>query len=196
MGLIRTVFIGSTLAARRLTGFADAQNTTLPEHCDGTIKQVADGGVFNSTGTGKIEFALQDDQNPLEPWYMTQALRDVPLNERGTRGTQAQTIFISVPESFVGSEQANRTQVCAYRMVGLNATASDDGSCKEMLSDECLEAIDAAPAMLADKDDCPSLEVRDACGHIFYLATCTSLHYTWLFKSQMLTGNFSCSSPI
>lgn len=135
------------------------------------IRRVANNGSFNSTGSAEFQLAMENDQDPLQPWYLTEALRDVPLNDNGTRGTQALTIFLSVPESFVGSEQGNNTKFCTYRMVGQNATAADDGSCDKILSTECLKAIDDIPAMKDNDDDCPRPDIRDACGHVFTLSS-------------------------
>ncbi|KAJ4144311.1 hypothetical protein LMH87_003201 [Akanthomyces muscarius] len=176
MRLIRQVAVAGTLAAQ-LVRLAYAQNSSLPEHCDLTIQQAAAGGFFNSTGTGEIQFARQDSQHPLEPWYMTQTLH-VTRDEKDAWRTQSLTVFLSVPESFVGSDEANNTNVCAYRMRGLNATAHDDGSCDELLSDDCLDAIDDLPAMPDSDGNCPSVNVQDACGQGFFLSTARPFNFS------------------
>lgn len=177
MGFIWQVAVAGTLVTQHLVRLAHAQNSSLPEHCDLSVRRAAEDGLFNSTGTGEIDFARKDTLHPLEPWYLTQALRDVDFYADGRAlRTQALTVFLSVPRSFVSSEQANNTNVCAYRMMGLNATANDDGSCDKLLSDDCLKAIDDLPGKVDDDDDCPSVDVRDACGQVFFLSTCEFLH--------------------
>jgi hypothetical protein len=57
------------------------------------------------------------------------------------------SLWLSVPESLVGTKKGNETNVCAYMMRGKNATATNAtesrDSCEGIISDECFDEYEA-----------------------------------------------------
>ncbi|KAG7148394.1 hypothetical protein HYQ46_002744 [Verticillium longisporum] len=75
-------------------------------------------------------------------------------------------VFLSVPQSFVGTETGNATRVCGYTMPGQNATsvgdASSEDSCSGVLSEERIEEALKTPMPPSD-GSCPELDLGDKC---------------------------------
>ena len=133
--------------------------------------------VFNATGTVKFTF----EPIGIEPqtWYLTASLRDRRFIGATYPGSQSLSMHLSVPEAIVGSRQGNATRICPYRLSALNATREDGeppGSCKGILSEQCLDALKAIQS--PGDMDCPTAGLDHACSTSFVQSKCKSfLHY-------------------
>lgn len=127
-----------------------AQNNTdeqdpNSEHCSRLILEYEAGNsTLNATGTESFRLPREDDD-----WYVSTSLEflqsyateEVVYRNMVTR----QNFFLSVPESYAGSVDANGMDMCFYRMQKMNATQSGDGhSCNGVLSQDCIDALERA----------------------------------------------------
>ncbi|KAF5660895.1 hypothetical protein FHETE_8746 [Fusarium heterosporum] len=153
----------------------------LLEHSLGleSIRNIGkDDWLYNSTGTIPIQLTGQND-----PWQITVTVKDVrgPVLWHGDRrSSQELSIYLSVPESLVGSSKGNETFVCAYVMRGLNETATNstiaDDSCNGILSDDCIEEFKDAP--VPDGGRCPEVTTSEECGQRFILKQQNPLNFS------------------
>jgi hypothetical protein len=156
---------------------ASAQNPSNSslEGCPPQVQQVANGELpVNSTGS--TAFSL----GALDPWHLSLILSDHRAeNAKYGRWETLQelAVYLSVPESIVGTDEGNNTRFCAYVASGLNeasdAEPGEDGSqsCNGVLSDECLRALRSARG--PEEDGCPLLNVPNECNAAFSISTCT-----------------------
>ncbi|KAJ3460123.1 hypothetical protein MRS44_010990 [Fusarium solani] len=150
--------------------------------CPASVRKINDGNVtFNATGDTSVTFVGKN------PWHLSLTIED-SRRENTRYGSEWNTlqdlgVFLSVPESFIGTRDGNRTQVCTYRMEGQNAT-SDAGdnsaklSCNGILSEDCQKAL---RSVSAPKDgECPSApsNVAEACGESINIWTSVPLNFS------------------
>ncbi|RSM04811.1 hypothetical protein CDV31_009902 [Fusarium ambrosium] len=150
--------------------------------CPASIKKINDGNVtFNATGDTSVTFVNKD------PWHLSLTIED-SRRENTRYGSEWNTlqelgVFLSVPESFIGTRDGNRTQVCTYRMEGQNATSEAEDSsarlsCNGILSEDCQKAL---RSVSAPKDgECPSApsNVAEACGESINIWTSVPLNFS------------------
>ncbi|KAH7251513.1 hypothetical protein BKA59DRAFT_472172 [Fusarium tricinctum] len=153
------------IATLCLAGHVSAQINSSYRDCPFAIRNIAtENWPYNSTGTLPIEIQGQDD-----PWQISVAVTDrrapdLWFDDR--RSDQETNTYLSVPGSFIGSSEGNKTFVCLYMMPGVNETATNatvaDGSCNGILSDECIEEFNEAPT--SDGQKCPTVSASEKCG--------------------------------
>ncbi|RSL58838.1 hypothetical protein CEP54_007571 [Fusarium duplospermum] len=172
------------LSQRFLLAAAASVYMVLPvqAQCPAPINKINDGNVtFNATGDTSITFVNKDS------WHLSLTIED-SRRENTRYGSEWNTlqdlgVFLGVPESFVGTRDGNRTQVCTYRMEGQNATsdAEDNSaklSCNGILSEDCQKAL---RSVSAPKDgECPSApsNVAEACGQSINIWTSVPLNFS------------------
>lgn len=148
----------------------DANNSTLPVGCGMHAQSIASGNAFyNSTGTTPFRLSGQDK------WHLSYGLIDERRENSwwgGKPTMQTLAVFLSVPESFIGSQRANNTEHCVYLMKGRNETSDaepGDGneSCSGILPEACIDAVRSAAA--PRDGDCPRIDVGGGCDGGFYL---------------------------
>lgn len=132
------------------------------DQCTRLIDDYDNGNsTLNATGVESFRFPQQDD------WYMSVTLEFMQARNTSTvrdlNSLARRNVFLSVPESFAGSLEANGTDLCFYGVLkGVNATASDDGhSCNGVLSQQCLDAMSNASHSTGSR--CPRIELPDEC---------------------------------
>ncbi|CRK38804.1 hypothetical protein BN1723_015403, partial [Verticillium longisporum] len=120
---------------------------------------------WNATGT----VAVPPLDNGDEDWFVSTTLTDIRSTNvyfDGWPTAQDLAVFLSVPQSFVGTETGNATRVCGYTMPGQNATsvgdASSEDSCSGVLSEERIEEALKTPMTPSD-GSCPELDLGDKC---------------------------------
>ncbi|KAI8675922.1 hypothetical protein NCS57_00494900 [Fusarium keratoplasticum] len=150
--------------------------------CPTSVRKINDGNVtFNATGDTSVTFVEKD------PWHLSLTIED-SRRENTRYGSEWNTlqdlgVFLSVPESFIGTRDGNRTQVCTYRMEGQNATSDVEDnsaklSCNGILSEDCQKAL---RSVSAPKDgECPSApsSVAEACGESINIWTSVPLNFS------------------
>ncbi|KAI8665615.1 hypothetical protein LRP88_03881 [Fusarium phalaenopsidis] len=150
--------------------------------CPASVRKINDGNVtFNATGDTSVTFVDKD------PWHLSLTIED-SRRENTRYGSEWDTlqdlgVFLSVPESFIGTRDGNRTQVCTYRMEGQNTTsdAEDNSaklSCNGILSEDCQRAL---RSVSAPKDgECPSApsSVAEACEESISIWTSIPLNFS------------------
>lgn len=153
-----------------------AQNSSTFAGCPTGTESLATGELgFNATKSAG--FTLQPE---LGEWYISLGLRDSRadnLHFGDARAGQWLEVMLSVPESFIGSQQGNDTEYCMYRFPARNETADEDeeaGSCKGVISDDCVEAMQKS--WMEDGNGCPSIDVREECGFNWEISTGTFPH--------------------
>ncbi|RSL69562.1 hypothetical protein CEP53_002190 [Fusarium sp. AF-6] len=172
------------LSQRFLLAAAASVYMMLPAtaQCPASINKINDGNVtFNATGDTSVTFFDKD------PWHISLTIED-SRREKTRYGSKWNTlqdlgVFLSVPESFIGTRDGNRTQVCTYRMEGQNATSDAENSsarlsCNGILSEDCQKAL---RSVSAPKDgECPSApsNVAEACGELINIWTSVSLNFS------------------
>ncbi|WYZ46000.1 hypothetical protein EsH8_IX_000225 [Colletotrichum jinshuiense] len=162
--IIRTLL---TLSYVRSLALAQTSNSSSLENCPRPIQNIGNGRTnFNSTGSRP--FRLTPDQE--NDWYLSYALTDVrgeTINIGSWVTMQDLSVYISVPQSLIGTRQGNNTMFCMYMMPGQNDTVTYSGddasrSCTGVLSDNCLRALRSTPPPA--EDDCPKVDISAACG--------------------------------
>ncbi|EEY23105.1 conserved hypothetical protein [Verticillium alfalfae VaMs.102] len=145
--------------------YATAQRNESLENCPLPIRHLADDRSWNATGT----IAIPPLENGDEDWFVSATLTDIRRANvyfDGWPTAQDLAVFLSVPQSFVGSETGNATRVCGYTMPGQNATATGDASsedsCSSVLPEECIEEALKTPMTPSDVP-CPELDLGDKC---------------------------------
>jgi hypothetical protein len=104
------------------------------------------------------------------------------------------SLWLSVPESLVGTKKGNETNVCAYMMRGKNATATNAtesrDSCEGIISDECFDEYEAfdRPMNEVQGGRCPQFRSGDRECEAF--ATWSS-EYSITLISHLLTNSKS-----
>lgn len=179
---------------------ATEPNQNLAHKClDNTTAGVADA-AFNATGT--VEFTFEPIGVEPQTWYLTAALSDKRFIGATYPGSQSLSMHLSVPEAIVGSRQGNATRICPYRLSVLNATREDGeppGSCKGILSEECLDALKAIQS--PGDDECPSAGLDHACSTSFVQSKgkiflhCMEREYSWLIICHSLQQSPIISPP-
>ncbi|UPL02995.1 hypothetical protein LCI18_013929 [Fusarium solani-melongenae] len=173
MNLMRCLLIAVTAAPI----LARNKNDTYDE-CREIIRHVAEDDIyFNSTGSTSFNFPGQKDL-----WHLSMAtffhLARNTSQVRDVSSTGDRVVFLSVPQSLIGSVRGNNTEVCYYQMDPVNATsnADDDESCNGILSEKCQEALLSAggPA----NGLCPRLNIDDDCGKAMRLWTTKPLNFS------------------
>lgn len=128
----------------------------------------ADSGVgppFNATGTVSfIETVFQNNHG--KPWYLSIALADKGSASPDSLEASTRRGYVSVPNEFVTSTEANTTFLCAYKWEEKNVTAASDGSCRGILSDTCIKYIESVQAG-ATFGKCPLLNNNPDCMNVF-----------------------------
>ncbi|KAH7376667.1 hypothetical protein B0T11DRAFT_324550 [Plectosphaerella cucumerina] len=147
---------------------AQGSSNSSTYNCPRALRSVAEGRAsFNSTGTAPLRLGYE------EQFYLTYALEDQRADNLwfGEDVTgQYLGVYLSVPESFIGTRHANNTRFCMYMMPGRNATSDDSeddpASCAGILSDECYDAmLNATLRAMPERDNCPPMEgLREHCG--------------------------------
>ncbi|RMJ14412.1 hypothetical protein CDV36_005913 [Fusarium kuroshium] len=172
------------LSQRFLLAVTASVSMVLPAtaQCPAPIEKINAGNVtFNATGDTSVAFINKD------PWHLSLTIED-SRRENTRYGSEWNTlqdlgVFLSVPESFIGTRDGNRTQVCTYRMEGQNATsdAEDNSaklSCNGILSEDCQNAL---RSVSAPKDgECPSApsNVAEACAESINIWTSVPLNFS------------------
>lgn len=167
MNLLRCLFV----AATAVPILAQSKNNTYDE-CREIIRLVTEDEIhFNSTGSTSFDFSGQKD-----PWHLSMAtffhLARNTSEVRDVSSTGDRVVFLSVPQSLIGSTRGNNTEVCYYQMDPVNATsnADNDGeSCNGILSEKCQEALRSAGGPINGL--CPRLDIDDDCGKAIRLWT-------------------------
>ncbi|GAB1319749.1 hypothetical protein MFIFM68171_09959 [Madurella fahalii] len=158
-----TILNGASLAA--------AQSSF--EDCPRPIQDIADDNTsFNSTGSASFSLGLGGDAEGGEDeqqggsWYLSYSLTDRRgdnINFGPWVTAQELNVFLSVPESLIGTRQGNDTRFCMYLMPGQNKTSGDgSGSCSGVLSDKCLQALRNTPPPTEER--CPQADIEEQCG--------------------------------
>ena len=135
-------FISSFFLVGQSQTLAQRNYTNLT--CPNPISEIRDSSFsswFNSTGTIPVQFNNQDDS-----WRISLSLTDMRAERLwfGPYSSMQQlSLWVSVPESLVGTEKGNRTNICAYTISGKNATATNStkpkDSCKAIISNKCFK---------------------------------------------------------
>ena len=149
-----------------LAGYTLAQSDSRNATCPISVRDIPGGfgSWFNSTGTITVQFDNQDD-----PWQISVSLTDKRAENLWYgkyRSAQWLSLWVSVPESLVGTEKGNGTNICVYMMRGKNGTATNatepKDSCDGIISDACFEVYESFDRPLQD-GECPSMRRSDDC---------------------------------
>lgn len=151
-----------TALALGLLPYASAQqsNISATENCNPTLRRLANNDTaLNATGSAAFRLGHDED------WYLSYSLTD-RRHENLFFGDEVTSqdlgVYLSVPASFIGSEQGNGTRFCMYMMPGRNRTSEEGGgSCAGVVSDECLEAMRSVPP--PEDGRCPRADIREQC---------------------------------
>lgn len=135
---------------------------------DNRGKIFAKTAYFNATGTTKFNVDKAVTKSD-EPWCYSVTLMD----ERGSTEGPFINRWLSVPKSFWQAEIASQSQrkVCMYTLQGFEkAMENDEGddTCKGVVKDECIKQYDELDSI---HDDCPTVDVKDDCGHTGIVST-------------------------
>lgn len=127
-----------------------------PELCTNTTYNLTgENFTFNSTGTVKVTF---NDTNGRDPgtWYLSTTIKETTRTGRKNATSKISPSFdnkellleqfLSVPESWVGSDGGNNTSICVYTGTGINKTVEETGSCDGVVDDKCLKTMNKTPA--------------------------------------------------
>lgn len=139
-------------------------NLTFSGNCttsgtNGTTKHM-DSLYFNVTGT--TNFTLPQLTGNDDPWYYHLIL-SAPTNDN-PRDKFIER-WLSVPESFLGSEVANRTLLCAYTIDGQDASLENkqgNDTCAGVISDKCKKSFDVV-ASDVESSGCPPVYTGKDC---------------------------------
>ncbi|KAL0934773.1 uncharacterized protein CTRU02_209364 [Colletotrichum truncatum] len=183
--LLALAYIGSQ-------SLGQSTNTTSLENCPSAIQNIGGGRTqFNSTGTRPFKLI----PNQEDDWYLSYTLTDL-RGENMKFGPwvtmQDLSVYLSVPQSFIGTQQGNNTDFCMYLMPGRNDTLTYSGddasrSCEGVLSDNCIRALRSTPPPA--EGDCPRADISAACG--FSTVVGRGLH----LPTFLILGAPSTTSP-
>lgn len=185
---LSALWVASALAIATTPVSAQASGNSSLQSCGNAAQNIFDGtAAYNATGTTSFSLPIAEDN-----WYLTQTLRDERgqnLYFGGSRSMQSFNVFLSVPDSFIGSRLGNATDYCVYLMYGRNETSDADpgdgnNSCEGVLSDECASALRAVPS--PGSDSCPMPDVRDECGFAPWLTRSKSSSMPIVPKPSLL----------
>ncbi len=157
MALLNTVYVLLFAAGSVAAGMNPGPAS---DSCPGSVYNLTgDAPKFNSTGTAQVTFNDTNGQDP-GTWYVSTTIKEtVKTGNSSSKRNSSSPIsssfedkallleqFLSVPESWVGSEGAKDTQLCIYMAFGLNKTTDKAGSCDGVLDDKCMKVFTSAPA--------------------------------------------------
>ncbi|KAK2590616.1 hypothetical protein QQS21_011699 [Conoideocrella luteorostrata] len=125
---------------------------------------------FNSTGTASFYLDGLGIANP-KPWYVSIALKYSLGPHSFLEEKQMASSFISVPDEFINSAEANATRMCAYHIfidpkmsISRRRKERGEGSCKGLLRDACMKYIQNFRRSLSFAgDECPKFEIGKGC---------------------------------
>ncbi|TDZ15709.1 hypothetical protein Cob_v011397 [Colletotrichum orbiculare MAFF 240422] len=143
---------------------AQYSNASAYENCSVAIRDIVNQrdvfGDFNSSGTTASTMGHSADD-----WYVSVGISDSRhglVTYDGYPTGQQVNVFLSVPESLIGSQRGNDTLYCPYRFQSQNVSSSagsGEETCSGVLSDRCLEALRSAAG--PREDGCPRIDVAD-----------------------------------
>lgn len=188
--LLATMSLALTIAVSPTV--AQASTNSSMEGCGMRVQNiVSEAGAFKSTRSTVFRLDGQDE------WHLSYG----PIDQRRENlifgpwvSMQTLATFLSVPESFIGSQRGNQTNYCVYLMHDRNETSDTepgDGnpSCSGELDDECITALQQAPP----PTDCsyPRVDTEDACGSSSRIFVSKIILYQRLF-STIYRGVLRC----
>lgn len=167
----------STFISCFLVKFCLAQNNSSSRECSPLLADIEEGEWgWNSTGTLEFDVSGHD-----EPWHLSVGFTDLRESTKeydDAAREQLIRMFISVPDSLVGSKEGNNTHVCVYVSRAQNATSNASGpairSCAGIWDDECLNKWSEARLPDIVNNDCPPIpDTGDKCGRKFSVYSST-----------------------
>ncbi|KXX80991.1 hypothetical protein MMYC01_205173 [Madurella mycetomatis] len=183
--------LSGTLLATAQSSFDD---------CPRPIQDIADDNTsFNSTGSASFSLGLEGDaeggggEQQGGSWYLSYSLTDRRgdnINFGSWVTAQELNVYLSVPESLIGTRQGNDTRFCMYMMPGQNETSRDgSGSCSGVLSDECLRALRNTPPPTEER--CPQADIEEQCGWRISVGRVGSVPHVDLPTDYLTYGGFT-----
>lgn len=141
---------------------ASALNLTYSGNCTSSNSSSIDIPFINATST--TNFTLKELTGNDDPWYYHLALVS-PAHKDPTH--QLIHSWLSIPESFLGTETANKTTLCAHFLDSQEASVKNmqgNNTCAGILSDKCIQGFEniAAPSSF-DMCPSPSSDALDEC---------------------------------